>query len=902
MKFARYLEETQVPEWKKAYIDYRGLKKRITAIRKAKENRPASPIIDSQIVTTHSAAAGDLQPAASPTSFGDFKDEVMIQHEVMPDALDSPIEIPSPVAICGRTRFENSPCDSSSTHGEVDPSTTQARSFSHPPIHETEMTQRPEHPRVNTLNIGILPRLRRRSIARAPGSLRRTNRGRWELARSTSVSWDMEKNIPMMELLPALNTVQKAFFEKLDAQLDKVETFYVGREKEMKTRVNTLKIQLQELKDHRRLYHEAQQHSSWLPIKIPLIHNTAPLSASRTPSISNPRKRRRYKADDSTSPKGKESYNDSRVDVNKQLEEDVEHLTNGESSGESGTAKRVKGRQRNGNMNTNGQLDLQLKYDPEDYYQAKKKLKKAVLECYRGLEILNNYRTLNLIGFRKALKKFEKVAKIPAQQAYTVEKIEPNAFASSAVVQGMLKELENLYAARFTHGDKKRAVQRLRGGIDHRNHHFGTFRSGLFLGLAIPALVDGLYLSFQPDTREAIPAWDGLLFVYSIFLVPVVFALLVGLNLQVWAASRINYVFIFELDLRTKLDHREYYEMPAFLFSTLCYAFWLSFARIGSHTVSPTIWPLLWLLLAALYVINPLPLSFKASRWWLVRNVGRLLTSGTHRVEFTDFWMGDQFCSLVFTLSNLYFVACAYSGGLDVDWQRCTSKNQHWGVPFVLAALPLLVRTVQSIKRWFDSRLITHLINGGKYATGILYYLFYFNWRHQGGADRGGSFVVWCLFGTLYSVYAAAWDLLMDWSLLRPHVNPLLLRPELLYRNVVPVYYFAIITNVLIRFIWIFYIPEKGPDFLIRTFIAGMLEALRRWQWNFFRLENEHLGNVDQYRVTREVPLPYSFDDAVLDSDDEDERKSQSNRPWRKAQKARANGEDEDSSDQTQHD
>lgn len=27
----------------------------------------------------------------------------------------------------------------------------------------------------------------------------------------------------------------------------------------------------------------------------------------------------------------------------------------------------------------------------------------------------------------------------------------------------------------------------------------------------------------------------------------------------------------------------------------------------------------------------------------------------------------------------------------------------------------------------------------------------------------------------------------MDWSLLRPHVDPPLLRPELLYRNVVPV-------------------------------------------------------------------------------------------------------------------
>jgi len=44
---------------------------------------------------------------------------------------------------------------------------------------------------------------------------------------------------------------------------------------------------------------------------------------------------------------------------------------------------------------------------------------------------------------------------------------------------------------------------------------------------------------------------------------------------------------------------------------------------------------------------------------------------------------------------------------------------------------------------------------------------------------------------------------------------------------------------------------------------------LRRWQWNFYRLENEHLGNMDQYRVTREVPLPYTFDDTACEEDDE---------------------------------
>jgi hypothetical protein len=37
------------------------------------------------------------------------------------------------------------------------------------------------------------------------------------------------------------------------------------------------------------------------------------------------------------------------------------------------------------------------------------------------------------------------------------------------------------------------------------------------------------------------------------------------------------------------------------------------------------------------------------------------------------------------------------------------------------------------------------------------------------------------------------------------------------------------------------------------------------------RLENEHLGNMDQYRITREVPLPYSFDEYNKEMDEGDE-------------------------------
>jgi hypothetical protein len=94
-------------------------------------------------------------------------------------------------------------------------------------------------------------------------------------------------------------------------------------------------------------------------------------------------------------------------------------------------------------------------------------------------------------------------------------------------------------------------------------------------------------------------------------------------------------------------------QLPAFLFATLAYAFWLSFSRAGAETVAPTSWPIMWLGLAAAVLFNPLPIFHRSARWWLLRVVGKLFISGRTRVEFTDFWMGDQFCSLVYTMGNL---------------------------------------------------------------------------------------------------------------------------------------------------------------------------------------------------------------------------------------------------------
>ena len=37
--------------------------------------------------------------------------------------------------------------------------------------------------------------------------------------------------------------------------------------------------------------------------------------------------------------------------------------------------------------------------------------------------------------------------------------------------------------------------------------------------------------------------------------------------------------------------------------------------------------------------------------------------------------------------------------------------------------------------------------------------------------------------------------------------------------------------------------------------VLQVLEVFRRFVWNFFRLENEHLNNCGQFRVVRDISI-----------------------------------------------
>lgn len=74
------------------------------------------------------------------------------------------------------------------------------------------------------------------------------------------------------------------------------------------------------------------------------------------------------------------------------------------------------------------------------------------------------------------------------------------------------------------------------------------------------------------------------------------------------------------------------------------------------------------------------------------------------------------------------------------------------------------------------------------------------------------------------------------------------------------------VEDAFLRFVWIIYVIlnyylqptliQTGISFYLDILFAS-LEIFRRFVWNIFRLENEQLSNVDQYRVTVDVPLPF---------------------------------------------
>lgn len=391
--------------------------------------------------------------------------------------------------------------------------------------------------------------------------------------------------------LQTLDTVRQRetdFFDFLDSELNKVETFYRQKEDQAGKRLAALREQLHEMRNR------------------------------RTQEIAELRKRRE---------RGEDSDN---------------HDSNGASSGAKSHNWADPIRSRIFKPGANSKAFSKLHFTPvisamggdarRDYIRrpasqdvpyrtAKRKLKLALQEFYRGLELLQSYAQLNRTAFRKLNKKYDKSVHARPPMRYMNEKVNKAWFVNSSTVDEYIHAVEDLYARYFEKGNRKIATGKLhrlnrRPGDESAN----AFRNGLFIGtgavFTFQGLVYGAQLLFDPDPVVQ-QQTSYLMQIYGGYFLMLVLMFLFCLDCYLWTGNKINYPFIFEFDTRNSLDWRQLSTFPSFFLLLFGIFFWINFTRYGTQEMY-LYYPVILIVVTLFILLLPAPVLWHRSRQWLM--------------------------------------------------------------------------------------------------------------------------------------------------------------------------------------------------------------------------------------------------------------------------------------------
>eukprot|EP01122_Echinamoeba_exundans_P013346 TRINITY_DN581_c0_g1_i1.p1 TRINITY_DN581_c0_g1~~TRINITY_DN581_c0_g1_i1.p1 ORF type:complete len:942 (+),score=153.67 TRINITY_DN581_c0_g1_i1:915-3740(+) len=498
-----------------------------------------------------------------------------------------------------------------------------------------------------------------------------------------------------------------------------------------------------------------------------------------------------------------------------------------------------------------------------DVEKASAQLRTAISEFYRGLVLLQNFATLNVEATEKILKKHDKNIELGAREKFTQSHLAQFSFYRRRSLKALLRETEHVFAVCFTEGHRTQAMKVLRVPTEKKSVGVATFRFGFFGGISIALFLVCLYLTTVLDTRLLDKMRPGLI-VYRMLSVMVLMLWYWGVDMWVWTKHRVNYVFIFEFNPRRHVRYQHIFEAAAiftfFLVSSLL-LYMLTAAQDGVfgweipgftwlEMVPPHLIPLSLLIVVVFLVLW---IQIK-STFWLLRTLCRIVAAPFVPVVFRDFFIGDQILSMVIALQDLEYVICYYSTDAWTGKSACFG-HQFWVFPLI-AALPVLWRLLQCLRRYRDTRDYHQLINAGKYGTALLVTA---SSAVRRAKPMAYTDVIWFLCVFAGTVYSFVWDVIKDWSLGSiSNVRHKFLRSELLYPTAW--YYTALIMNLGMRLMWTLTISPEAvrgtlhPDLF--AYVLALVEMTRRAVWNMFRLENEQLNNCGKFRAIKEVPLP----------------------------------------------
>ncbi|KAF4527319.1 hypothetical protein B566_EDAN001095 [Ephemera danica] len=498
-------------------------------------------------------------------------------------------------------------------------------------------------------------------------------------------------------------------------------------------------------------------------------------------------------------------------------------------------------------------------------------LKLAFSEFYLSLILLQNYQNLNFTGFRKILKKHDKLLSTDRGAKWRSEYVETSHFFTNKDIDRLIRETESTVTHEMEGGNRQRAMKRLRvPPLGEQQSPWTTFKLGLFSGafvvLSITLVLSVIFVKTRDD-------WTVVFQLYRGPFLLIQFIFLMGVNVYGWRSSGVNHVLIFELDPRHHLSEQHLMELAAILGVVWALSL-LGLLYSESLSIPPYTCPAALALVMLAFLCNPIRAFRHDARFWLLRILFRIFVAPFRSVGFADFWLADQLNSLVHSLMDFHFLICFYMS--NSMWETPTDgalkcNEESFITRPIVNVLPAWFRFAQCLRRYRDSKdAFPHLVNAGKYSTTFFVVIFSTLQRKTASNYENTTdnpfFYLWLSSAVVSSIYAYAWDIKMDWGFFDKNAGEnKFLRAEIVYSSKA-YYYFAIIEDFILRFSWALSYALQDSGYVsanLITTIFAPLEVFRRFVWNYFRLENEHLNNCGNFRAVRDISV------APLDSSDQ---------------------------------
>ncbi|KAM7260885.1 hypothetical protein ACFE04_026360 [Oxalis oulophora] len=286
-----------------------------------------------------------------------------------------------------------------------------------------------------------------------------------------------------------------------------------------------------------------------------------------------------------------------------------------------------------------------------------------------------------------------------------------------------------------------------------------------------------------------------------------------GVCLWVFSQGSVNYAKIFDLD-QNHLTHNE-------------------------------IWKVFLYIAIAMLMISPFDIFFLSSRYFLLRTLWRIALP-LQAITFPDFFIADILTSMAKVFSDLERSVCrmVHRQVATIAWFEADSVcgSHSIAIPLVLV-FPYLCRLLQCLRQYKDTKEKTTLFNALKYSTAVPV-IFLSALKYHVLHDRWLSFYrpLWLLSSVVNSLYSFYWDVTRDWDLSGFSkifkFNRQNYCSNLLYGRQW-VYFWVIGSNLILRCAWTYKLSAHLRHNYLTVFTFTALEMLRRFQWIFFRVENE---------------------------------------------------------------